>query len=87
MCFNLLLKSCNSLAVVLWNQQNKKKNDHEGHRERMRNKYVNKGIEVFEQHEILEMLLFYAIPRKNTNDIAHRLLEACGSALCVLMHQ
>lgn len=59
-------------------QQNKKKNVHEGHRERMRNKYVNKGIEVFEQHEILEMLLFYAIPRKNTNDIAHRLLEACG---------
>ena len=64
-------------------QQNKKKNVHEGHRERMRNKYVNKGIEVFEQHEILEMLLFYAIPRKNTNDIAHRLLEACGSLSAV----
>ena len=63
--------------------QNKKKNVHEGHRERMRNKYVNKGIEVFEQHEILEMLLFYAIPRKNTNDIAHRLLEACGSLSAV----
>lgn len=64
-------------------QQNKKKNVHEGHRERMRNKYVNKGIEVFEQHEILEMLLFYAIPRKNTNDIAHKLLEACGSLSAV----
>lgn len=64
-------------------QQNKKKNVHEGHRERMRNKYVNKGIEVFEQHEILEMLLFYDIPRKNTNDIAHRLLEACGSLSAV----
>lgn len=64
-------------------QQNKKKNVHEGHRERIRNKYVNKGIEVFEQHEILEMLLFYAIPRKNTNDIAHRLLEACGSLSAV----
>lgn len=64
-------------------QQNKKKNVHEGHRERMRNKYVNKGIEVFEQHEILEMLLFYAIPRKNTNDIAHRLLEVCGSLSAV----
>ena len=64
-------------------QQNKKKNVHEGHRERMRNKYVNKGIEVFEQHEILEMLLFYAIPRKNTNDIAHRLLEAFGSLSAV----
>ncbi len=64
-------------------QENKKKNVHEGHRERMRNKYVNKGIEVFEQHEILEMLLFYAVPRKNTNDIAHRLLEACGSLSAV----
>lgn len=63
-------------------QQNKKKNVHEGHRERMRNKYVNKGIEVFEQHKILEMLLFYAIPRKNTNDIA-QLLEACGSLSAV----
>lgn len=64
-------------------KENKKKNVHEGHRERMRNKYVNKGIEVFEQHEILEMLLFYAVPRKNTNDIAHRLLEACGSLSAV----
>lgn len=45
-------------------QQNKKKNVHEGHRERMRNKYVNKGIEVFEQHEILEMLLFYVYQEK-----------------------
>lgn len=67
----------------MWNNKIKRKNVHEGHRERMRNKYVNKGIEVFEQHEILEMLLFYAIPRKNTNDIAHRLLEACGSLSAV----
>lgn len=61
----------------------KKKNIHDGHRERMRNKYINKGIDIFEQHEILEMLLFYAIPRKNTNDIAHELLEACGSLSAV----
>ena len=71
------------MSMAVLKQQNKKKNVHEGHRERMRNKYVNKGIEVFEQHEILEMLLFYAIPRKNTNDIAHRLLEACGSLSAV----
>lgn len=55
-------------------QPKQKKNIHNGHRDRMRNKYINKGIDVFEQHEILEMLLFYAIPRKNTNDIAHELL-------------
>lgn len=64
-------------------QDNKKKNVHEGHRERMRNKYINKGIDVFEQHEILELLLFYAIPRKNTNGIAHELLETCGSLSAV----
>lgn len=60
-----------------------KKNAHEGHRDRMRRKYIDKGIDVFEQHEILEMLLFYAVPRKNTNDIAHELLEACGSLSAV----
>lgn len=59
------------------------KNVHEGHRDRMRNKYIDKGIDVFEQHEILEMLLFYAVPRKNTNGIAHELLEACGSLSAV----
>lgn len=64
-------------------ESKKKKNIHDGHRERMRNKYINKGIDIFEQHEILEMLLFYAIPRKNTNDIAHELLEACGSLSAV----
>lgn len=64
-------------------QPKQKKNIHNGHSDRMRNKYINKGIDVFEQHEILEMLLFYAIPRKNTNDIAHELLEACGSLSAV----
>ena len=55
-----------------------KENLHKGHRERLINKFLN-NPEVFSQHELLELLLFYSIPRKNTNDIAHRLLRAFGS--------
>ncbi len=52
---------------------------HAGHRERLRKKFLMHGIEVFEDHEILELLLFYVIPRKNTNVIAHSLLNKFGS--------
>lgn len=47
---------------------------HDGHRDRLRNKYFEASY-TLEDHEILELLLFYAIPRKNTNDIAHDLLN------------
>ena len=50
---------------------------HSGHRQRMREKML--AGEDFPPHELLEMLLGFAIPRKNTNDIAHRLLERFGS--------
>ncbi len=56
---------------------------HSGHRDRMRNKYIEKGVDIFEPHELLEMLLFYAIPRKDTNAIAHELLDSCGSLSAV----
>ncbi len=49
--------------------------DHSGHRERMRKKFIENGFDVFEPHEALEMYLFYAIPRKNTNPLAHDLLD------------
>lgn len=65
--------------MVIFVEQDKKKDAHSGHRDRMREKYINKGIDIFDPHEILEILLFYAIPRKNTNDIAHKLIDACGS--------
>lgn len=48
---------------------------HSGHRERLKNKYLSIGIDDLYNHEILELLLFYAIPRKDTNEIAHRILE------------
>lgn len=48
---------------------------HSGHRDRLRAK-LDSGVLC--EHEYLELLLFYAIPRQNTNDIAHRLLSEFG---------
>lgn len=50
---------------------------HEGHRKRLYEKLKARGL--LHEHELLEMLLFNAYPRKNTNPIAHALLEAFGS--------
>lgn len=50
-------------------------NEHSGHRERLKKKFVANGFDGFEPHEALEMCLFYAIPRKDTNPLAHRLLD------------
>lgn len=52
---------------------------HAGHRERMRERFLKVGIEGLEPHEILEMLLFWAIPRRDTNETAHLLLNKFGS--------
>ncbi len=45
----------------------------------MRRRFQEQGIAGFEEHQALELLLFYAIPRKDTNEIAHRLLRKFGS--------
>ena len=52
---------------------------HEGHRQRLKSKFQKQGLDSFEEHEILELLLFYALPRKDTNETAHRLIEHFGS--------
>ncbi|MBE5816818.1 MAG: DNA repair protein RadC [Clostridiales bacterium] len=52
---------------------------HYGHRERLRNRFLENGFQGFSDHEMLELVLFYAIPRKDTNGIAHSLLDAFGS--------
>ncbi len=57
------------------NSEPKPKSIHAGHRARMREKLAKLGTEHFADHEILEMLLFYVIPRGDTNAIAHELLE------------
>lgn len=51
---------------------------HEDHRSRVRKRFEMQGLDGFEEHQVLEMLLFYAIPRKDTNVVAHRLIERFG---------
>lgn len=50
-------------------------NIHAGHRERLKRKFDEYGLSGFTDIEAIELLLFYAIPRRNTNEIAHRLLD------------
>lgn len=58
---------------------------HAGHRENMRRRFITeKGFENFKDHEILELLLFYANARGNTNPLAHELIDAFGSLKGVL---
>ena len=52
---------------------------HDGHRQRLRARFLEEGLDNFEQHQVLELLLFYCIPRKDTNPIAHALIERFGS--------
>ncbi|MDQ2087201.1 DNA repair protein RadC [Herbivorax sp. ANBcel31] len=57
---------------------------HEGHRKRLKNRFLEEGLDSFESHQILELLLFFSIPRRDTNEIAHRLLKRFGSLSGVL---
>lgn len=57
---------------------------HEGHRERLRQRFQTEGLDSFNEIQMLELLLFYAIPRKDTNLIAHGLLDHFGSVAQVL---
>jgi len=54
-------------------------NEHAQHRSRMRERFAENGFKGFAEHEILEMVLFGALPRVNTNPIAHRLITRFGS--------
>lgn len=57
--------------------------DHSGHRDRLRGEFLARS-ESFPDHKVLELLLFYALPRQDTNPIAHDLLERFGSLEGVL---
>ena len=59
-------------------------NIHQGHREKMRQRFLKSGLEGFADHEALELLLYYAIPRQDTNETAHRLVRQFGSMQGVL---
>ena len=53
--------------------------DHSGHRQRMRERFLRYGLDNFNDHNVLELLLFYAVPRQDTNELAHALLDAFGT--------
>ena len=57
---------------------------HLGHRERLRERFLEEGLDRFEDHQVLELLLFQVITRGDTNPIAHRLMERFGSLSAVL---
>lgn len=57
---------------------------HDGHRQRVKDRFCKEGLEHFEEHQVLELLLFYCIPRIDTNPIAHALLQQFGSLAQVL---
>lgn len=56
----------------------------DGHRERLRERMMREGLSGFQDHEILELLLFQSIPRKDTNKLAHTLLAQFGNLRNVL---
>jgi DNA repair protein RadC len=52
---------------------------HKGHRQRVKARYLKEGLDAFEDHQVLEMLLFYCIPMKDTNELAHKMVKEYGS--------
>ena len=54
-------------------------NYHKEHRLRIKERFLNEGMDSFSSHQVLELLLFYGIPHKDTNATAHKLLDKFGS--------
>lgn len=52
---------------------------HDGHRDRLKRQFAENGLDSFNDHTILELLLFYSIPRQDTNTVAHELINHFGS--------
>ncbi len=58
--------------------------EHSGHRKRLKDRYLRIGLDAFEDYEALELLLFYAMPRRDTKSLAKQLLCCFGSLPAVL---
>ena len=56
---------------------------HDEHRKRMKQKFIENGMDSFADHEVLELLLYYAIARRDVNPIAHELINRFGSLSAV----
>lgn len=64
--------------------KNEESNLHAGHRKRLKDKYLTLGIGGMKDEEILELLLFYALPQKDTAPLARQLLTRFGSLSAIL---
>lgn len=60
---------------------------HDGHRARLKQRYLSGGVSGLNEHELLELMLTYAIPRRDVNGLAHRMIEHFGSLEAVLNEQ
>lgn len=70
----------NSVSVIMKKDiKSTKKSPHTGHRQRVIKKFMEHGLDSFAEHEVLELILFFAIPRADTNAIAHRIIDEFGS--------
>ena len=58
---------------------------HDGHRQRLKKRFRNEGLDNFNDINTLELLLFYCVPRQDTNPLAHRLLDTFGSLSQIFM--
>ena len=59
------------------------KSDHSGHRKDVRERFFAEGLSNFKPHQVLELLLFFSIPRSDTNPVGHDLIDAFGSLSAV----
>lgn len=61
-----------------------KNNIHEGHRKRLKERFILEGLDSFNDINVLELLLFYCVQRRDTNPLAHRLMDRFGNVAEVL---
>ncbi len=59
------------------------RNIHKGHRERFKRQVISSGIDHWPEHQVLEYLLFFGLPQKDTNELAHKLINKYGSLVGV----
>lgn len=64
---------------MMKSKSDENKNIHSGHRQRVKERFLKAGLESFQIHEVLEFLLFFGIPYKDTNSLAHILIDKYGS--------
>ena len=64
--------------------QTSKKNYRNGHRKRLRDRFRKGGPDAVQEYELLEMILFRAIPRRDVKQLTHELIDRFGDLSAVL---